>query len=251
MKKLISVAMMATVLSGCVIHVGHAKEAKIQMSESLSIDQSNITTLIIDNGAGEINVLGSETTSNISVDADIRTDNEDNVIFTLKQNGTTAYLTGTFESTMGNWSGSSPSMDLDISLPEHIALVIDDGSGNTYVKNMKSNVSIDDGSGSIEVTNIKGNVEIDDGSGSIAIDNVIGSVAIDDGSGNINVDQITGIVNVEDGSGNISVTNTDDTVIVDDGSGNIHIRNTKGLNVLNSGSGNLEINEIKGTVSID
>ena len=251
MKKLMTAALMTTLLSGCVIHVGHSKEANITYEDHLALSSSGITTLIIDNGAGDIIVKGDELTDEINVDAYIRTDNKEKIEFSLERRGTKAYLIGSYQSGINMWNGNSPSVDLTISMPDNIAVVIDDGSGDVFMSEIKSDVTIDDGSGSIDLKHIKGNITIEDGSGSIDINNVIGNIDVEDGSGNISVDEVTGKVVIDDNSGSISVTNTGDTVVIEDGSGDILVKNTKGLTILDDGSGDLDIINIDGKVSID
>lgn len=242
---------MTTLLSGCVIHVGHSKEANITYEDHLALTSSGITTLVIDNGAGDIVIKGDEQTSEINVDAFIRTDNKDKVEFSLERRGTKAYLIGSYQSGINMWNGRSPSVDLTISMPENISVVIDDGSGDILLNQIKSDVTIDDGSGSINVKNVKGDLAIEDGSGSIDINNIIGNIEVEDGSGNIEINEVTGKVVVDDNSGNLRVTNTGDTVVIEDGSGDILVKNTKGLTILDDGSGELDIINIDGKVSID
>lgn len=251
MKKLLLAGMLTTILSGCVIHVGHSKEANLRLSESLNLDTQGLSKLVIDSGSGGLVLKGSETATNINVEADIRTDTEENVNLSLTRKGDTAYLKASFHSTMNWWKGNSPSIELDINLPESIELEIDDGSGSIDISNVKAPIDIEDGSGSIDIENVKGNIEIEDGSGSITVTNVIGNIEIEDGSGSIVVDQVTGTVEIDDSSGDLTVTNTDDMVVIEDGSGDIVVKKTKGLTILSSGSGDVDIIEINGKVSID
>ena len=251
MKKLFLAGIMTTLLSGCVIHVGHAKEANLRLSETLSVDSDGIKRLVVDSGAGGLYVKGDESNTSINVEADIRTDKEENVDLTLVRRGDTAYLKASFHSTMNWWKGNSPYIELNINVPESIELEIDDGSGDIEIDNIKAGVSIDDGSGGIQITNVKGDIEIEDGSGEISINNVIGNIELEDGSGDILINQVTGLVEVDDNSGDLVVKNTDDNVVIEDGSGDIFVKNTKGLTILSSGSGDVDIKEIDGKVSID
>jgi len=99
---------------------------------------------------------------------------------------------------------SSPTMDMEVTLPAGVAVVIRDGSGSIKT-NGTGALDVTDGSGSMEIENVTGNVRITDGSGSIEVKKVSGSVVItDDGSGAVDVDDVRGDFTVlRKGSGHV------------------------------------------------
>lgn len=241
-----------TLLAGCVIHLdGKGKKADVEIQRTLSIPAQDLSKFDIDAGAGFLHVRGVEGQTDIQVVADIVTTKEKDFTLTLDTSGRTAFLVAEHNRTSGYWYGSSPRINLTVTMPRAMMVNIEDGSGDIDIRNIDGSLVIDDGSGSAEVTGIKGDVEIEDGSGDIYMKNVTGSVLLDDGSGSLVVENVTGDVSIDDGSGDVTVLNIGGTVTVDDGSGDIDVNVAGGLNIIESGSGGLNIAKIKGEVSID
>ena len=216
-----------------------AAETGFEEERELNLDTRGIDMLSIDNGAGSIDIQGVSGSSEIVVTATIlvpgKNDDkamkriEDDLILTLDKNSDIAVLKAYFEDSGFFYFGDSPSVHLDVRMPESMHLEVDDGSGSITVDNVRGDVMLDDGSGSITMINVGGEVEIDDGSGSISVTTVGGDISINDGSGSIKVRGVTGTVTVDDGSGSIDVSDvTEDLIIVDDGSGGLDFSNIAG-----------------------
>ncbi len=255
-KSLVTAIAAASLLSGCVIHVGHASSssANVEIDQQMNLDASSLTELFIENGAGSIHLVGVKELTEIKVTANILTTDDHNYKLSLKKEGDKAVLIAkhNHSSSWGtNWSSSSPKIDLQVSMPINMMLEIDDGSGSINIETLNNNVTIDDGSGSIVVRNVNGMVNIEDGSGDLTVEKVTGNVDIDDGSGSIVVSNITGDARVIDGSGDMTISYISGVVYIEDGSGDIDVYNTKGLTVNEAGSGDLNINAINGPVNID
>lgn len=203
----------------------------------LSLDANGVKRISINAGAGSMDITGVDGLDSISVKAtiivpdenenDARKIIEKRMVLTLRKNGDEGQLEAFFDrGLMG--SGSDARIKLEISVPQGLALNIDDGAGSMDVVDVMGDVTIDDGSGSIDVRNA-GHVKIDDGSGSIDVSGARGDVFIVDGSGSITVDHVGGSVTVDDGSGSIRVSDVEnDLVIVDDGSGSLSFSNVRG-----------------------
>jgi len=151
-----------------------------------------------------------------------------NLVLTLERDGDNAELKAYFDN--GGWStDGSPGVRLQVQVPQHLALDIDDGSGSMVVNNVRGDIRVDDSSGSIRMRDVGGSISIEDGSGSIDIDGVGGDISIEDGSGGIRVSDVTGSVIVDDGSGSVNVNGVgQDLIIVDDGSGSINYTDVQG-----------------------
>ncbi|WP_394185880.1 DUF4097 family beta strand repeat-containing protein [Pseudoalteromonas tetraodonis] len=258
-------------LSGCVFHISPSV-ASVKQTQQLSLPSNNLEYLTKLSGAGSLDIQGSNTATNISVDAIIYTaDIDDEYELTLEKSGTQAKLVAQNKSNNGIsfYSGQSPSINLVVTVPNTLNLDINDGSGDIVINEMQSNIDVKDGSGSIYVKNVVGDLVLNDGSGSIDIDNVSGNVAIEDGSGEMQVTNVTGVLNVEDGSGGITIKHingavtVDDnsgdmliehigsSVTIDDGSGDIRVNYAKALTITEAGSGDVSIDNISGTVKLD
>lgn len=204
----------------------------------LNIDFRGIDMLEVDAGAGSLDITGVAGATEILVTATIRIPGadeaeareklEEDMVLTLEKDAGTARLVGYFEG--GGWSFSgSPTISLDVKVPEGLHLVVDDGSGSIEISNVRGDISVDDGSGSITMSGVGGNVDVEDGSGSLVIEGVGGDLNIDDGSGRISVRDVKGSVIIDDGSGSIDVADvTEDLVIIDDGSGGVDYSNIGG-----------------------
>jgi hypothetical protein len=144
-------------------------------------------------------------------------------------------------------------LDLDIEVPQDLALDIRDSSGDMTVRDTAT-AQIRDSSGNIEVAGALGPVSINDSSGGIEITGVNGDVTIEsDSSGDIEVEDVTGSVLVmSDSSGDIEVSQVSgDFVVERDSSGDISAEDIGGdFRVLRDGSGGISLREVKGEVDI-
>jgi hypothetical protein len=203
----------------------------------LELDSDGIEKLEIEAGAGGLEIKGVAGLNKIVVKAIVvvpDADDDDAIRLVEKRlklsldgNAGRAKLDSWFEKGFFG-TGSGARIDLDISMPAGIALIIDDGSGFIHVSDVAAAISIDDGSGSINLENVA-KVTIDDGSGSVDVSNAAGDVSIVDGSGNIIVRGVQGSVSIDDGSGGIQVSDVErDLVIIDDGSGGLSFSDVRG-----------------------
>jgi hypothetical protein len=214
-----------------------------QKRESLTLAVVDLKILSIDCGAGYLKVQGVDGLEQIEVSAvlDVRgiADNElaafkkEHVTLKLERVAGQAELIAKIESgfSLAGLFGDSHDarIDLDIRVPRRLALEIDDGSGDTDIRDCDGNLKLADGSGDIRLTNIRGQVEIEDGSGDIELNDAGNDVDIDDGSGEINLNRILGSVYIEDGSGDIVIDGVEKDVTIDEaGSGGVEISNVKG-----------------------
>jgi len=214
-----------------------AAASDYEETRDLMVDASGVEKLIINVGAGSLDVAGVDGLDTIEVKATIvipDADDEDGqkviekyLVLTLDRHDTGVELKS--ELNQRFWgSNSSGRVDLEVRAPSTLAVSIDDGSGSMDVSNFSAEVRIDDGSGSIDVQNV-GALNIDDGSGSIDVSGASGDVYINDGSGSITVNSVSGSVTIDDGSGSIRVTDVaEDLIIVDDGSGSISFSDIRG-----------------------
>ena len=239
-------------LSGCVFHISPSV-ASVKQTQQLTLPSNNLEYLTVLSGAGSLEIKGSNTATNISVDATIYTaDIDDEYELTLEQNNKQAKLVAKNKSNNGIsfYSGQSPSINLVVTVPNNLNLDIDDGSGDILIEAMQSNIDVKDGSGSLSINGAK-NLNIDDGSGSIQIKNVTGNLALTDGSGSIDIHNVSGNAAIEDGSGEMHVANVTGSLTVEDGSGDITIKNINGAVTVDDNSGDMVIEHIGSSVTIE
>jgi len=217
--------------------LANAAWLEYQETRNLTLDANGIDGVEIEAGAGSLEIRGSADAQAISVTALIQVPEkeekalkiiETDLVLTLERVGDSAILNSYFESSGWSW-GDSPSIRLEIEVPDRMALDIEDGSGSIKIWDVAGNIEIEDGSGSLEMSNVGGNIDIEDGSGSLLVDGVGGNISIDDGSGSITVKNVGGSVVVDDGSGGINVTDVAaDLIIEDDGSGSLNFARING-----------------------
>ena len=202
--------------------LGHAAMNDYTEVRNLELDADEIEELSIDAGAGSMDITGIAGAKKITVKAIIEVPDVDDdkalriiereMKLSLDRSGSDALLNASFERRFMGFGSHSARINIEISVPQGIAVIIDDGSGSIDVKNV-AHVKIDDGSGSIDVERASGDVSIIDGSGSITVRDVQGSVTIDDGSGGIEVsDGEKDLIIIDDGSGGFTFSDIRGTV---------------------------------------
>jgi hypothetical protein len=219
------------------VSLAHAGWSDYEEIRNLDLDADGISQLTINAGAGSMDVTGVKGLDKINVKATIVVPDEDEdkalrviektIQLSLEESAGTAKLEAWFDSGLMSF-GSRAYIVLEVSVPQGMAVNIDDGSGSIDVVDLAGDLTIDDGSGSIDIRNVA-HVRIDDGSGSIDLVDVAGDVSIVDGSGSISIEHVQGSVTIDDGSGSIEVTDIDsDLIIVDDGSGGLRFTDIRG-----------------------
>lgn len=173
----------------------------------LDLGSDGISRLSIKAGAGSMDVAGVDGLNRITVKATIVVPDttEDDALKIIAKDMTLSLQRKHGEARLEAWFdsgfmgfGTGSHIDLEISVPQSMAVSIDDGSGSIDIVNVAGDVSIVDGSGSISVRHIAGSVTIDDGSGSIRVSDVENDLIItDDGSGSLSFSDIRGTVEQE------------------------------------------------------
>lgn len=250
--KLICAIAITSLFSGCIV-VAKPSHVNTHQRKTLTLDASQLNGLDIRVGAGNLEVIGQQDTTEIIVKVGIYSDSKhkNDYELSLDERGNSAELVAKMGNTSGFWIGDSPRIDVVVVVPQTLKITIDDGSGNINIAHIHAPVAVKDGSGDIMVKDINGDVNIDDGSGEIVIANINGNLNIHDGSGSITVKDISGSASFEDGSGDLTVRKVTGVVTVDDGSGDIDIEQAGGLTILETGSGGLKVSKVTGKFEID
>ena len=151
------------------------------------------------------------------------------------------------------WGSKYAYMDLELEVPESLALQLRDSSGDIEIEDI-SDISIKDSSGDIEISRASGSVEIEDSSGDIKVREIQGDFTIiSDSSGDIRGSDIKGnVLVVADSSGDIRFTDVGKDVVIErDSSGDIEVENVGGdFRVLKDSSGSIHSKDVAGEVII-
>lgn len=231
---------------------------KYEKKLELTLDLSASELLTINASAGDLKVTGVPglKAANISGKACASKQDWLDASSIETQSGDRASIIVQLPKINGGWSlmGSSYAwIDLRVEVPEDMALVVNDSSGDTFLKNT-GEVNLSDSSGDIDIENARGQVTIRDSSGDIDIEQGNGDVIIEsDSSGDIFAKDITGSVHViKDSSGDIEARSISENVIVErDSSGDISVTDAGGdFHVLKDGSGGIRSKGVSGEVKV-
>jgi len=158
----------------------------------LELKAGAVEHLQIDTGAGPLEITGVPDTDRIRVRAEIRFPDADadeaaeilaeRLRLTLEQGIAGAELVAEFNQT--GWRaflGESPTMSLDVRVPERYSLEVEDGSGSLAIRDVRGDIDVDDGSGGVTINGVEGDLTVlDAGSGSLRYDNIGGKVEVRD-----------------------------------------------------------------------
>ena len=226
------------ILSMFAVSYAYADSDYYKAERSLEMDAQGLSGLDVESHAGSLEIVGEKGLDRIYVTAIVGVPTSDDeraekiitadLVFTLVRDGDEAVLKGYFRQSF--WQmGDSPHVRMEIRVPSHLALKVEDSSGSIKVSDVAGDIEIDDSSGSIRMDDVGGSIDIKDSSGSITVAGVGESISIEDGSGSINVRDVGGSVSIDDGSGSITVRNVEqDLIILSDGSGSLNYSDIHG-----------------------
>jgi len=226
------------ILTMFAVSFAYADRGDVEEVRHLELDAQRISGIEIESRAGSLEVIGDAGSNKILVTAVVSVPDKskekaakiiaDDLVLELENKGEMAILKGYFEEGVSGW-GDSPHVRLEVRIPSHFTLAVDDSSGSITVNDVTGNISIDDSSGSIQMEKVGGSIDIIDSSGSISVVGVGDDLSIEDGSGSIKVRDVAGTVTIDDGSGSISVRNVEqDLIILSAGSGSVKYGNIQG-----------------------
>lgn len=144
-------------------------------------------------------------------------------------------------------------LDLDGTLPDHIAVQLKVGSGDASVTGAPV-LSVDVGSGDAQASGIRGLAAASVGSGDITLRDVGALQVVSVGSGDLSASGVKGPVKVGSiSSGDLEVRDVQGDVRIHSiGSGDANLRNVTGNVSLGSlGSGDFEVADVKGDLSVE
>ena len=206
--------------------------------------------------AGDLKVSGRTGVREVTATGTACADDKDTlnqIQFGVRQSGTELRIEAVIPdraSSFFSWNGGA-SLDMEVIVPDSIAIDIEDGSGDTIVENVGP-LKMLDGSGDLAIHGVHGNADVRDGSGGLTITDVNGDLKVNDGSGEMEIDRVAGSVTIDDGSGSITVRNVQRNVTIEnDGSGSVDVTDVRGdFIVENKGSGSVAYTRIGGRISI-
>lgn len=215
---------------------------------------SGVSRVVIHADSGSLKVDGTPGATQITAVGTACTSDEDfldRITLTVRRSGSDLHITAEIPDKTVIFGFFSARLDLGITLPAGLPVVIDDDSGWIKVSNTGP-TTIDDDSGAIEVVNVRGDLTIHDDSGSIDINGVSGNVNVEDDSGELTVKNVGGNVEIEDDSGAITVAQVQGSLrIRNDDSGSITVSNIKrDVLIDDDGSGGIDVADVGGNFTV-
>lgn len=215
---------------------------------------AGISRVVIHADSGSLKVDGTPGVTQIVAAGTACTSDEgflERITLTMRRSGSDLHITTEIPDKTVIFGFFSARLDLGVTLPAGLPVVIDDDSGWMKVSNTGT-TTIDDDSGSIEVANIRGDLTIHDDSGAIEINGVSGNVLVEDDSGELTIKNVGGNVEIEDDSGAITVAVVQGSLrIREDDSGSILVQNIKRDVVIDDdGSGSIDVADVGGNFTV-
>ncbi|HEX3894740.1 MAG TPA: DUF4097 family beta strand repeat-containing protein [Rudaea sp.] len=234
-----------------------ANECAYQEPRNLDIDAAGLHTLEAKLGSSDLRAEGVAGLNKIEVRARACASEQGRLAaLTLDQTrvGDTVTLS-THQADQQNFSafGSNYAyIDLDVRMPQSLALRVRSNSGDSDLKNLSS-LDFSSHSGDLIVDRVDGAVVVDVHSGDVKADG-IGSLDVQhSGSGDIQAENVKGDVHVgRVGSGDLTFTGVGKGVHVESvGSGDIIVRNAGGTVLVDSiGSGDVNASDVGGDLIV-
>ncbi|MGD8977452.1 MAG: hypothetical protein PVG91_07580 [Gammaproteobacteria bacterium] len=217
------------------------------------------TTVEIFALAGELRVTGRKDATSVTAAGEACVSREDMlpaIDITVRRDGDRIQVLAEMPDTSGEterrWRDEYATLDLEIELPDDVAVILHDSSGDLLLRGVAS-AEVSDSSGDMELKDIGGPVLIPrDSSGDIFMSRV-GAVVIQvDSSGEIRIEEAASVTIANDTSGDITLEEIDgDVLIANDSSGRIAVRDVRGsFLVENDTSGGIRYSNVAGAVSL-
>jgi hypothetical protein len=245
------------ILTACLFTTGlQAWDCEFEESIDEKLDLTGTELLSISAAAGDLEITGVAAGSTARIKGRLCVSDQDwlDESGVSVSGGREASIVVDLPRVESNWSltGSKYAyLDLEIEVPEGMALDVRDSSGNMSIERV-GGVKVMDSSGDIEIEDISGSAVVKDSSGDIVFRNIGGDVTIEsDSSGDIRGTDIDGSVLVRsDSSGDIRFRDVGEDYIVErDSSGDISADGVGGdFHVLNDGSGDIDASNVQGEV---
>lgn len=218
-----------------------------------SEDAAGVKRVVVVAEAGDLVVHGKSGAGKIVVHGEACADSAsqlDKIQVDTRRSGDTVTIKVRIDRE-SNWGwGNEAWLDLDVEMPPSAELELEDGSGDTVLRDL-GNVRFEDGSGDVRIEKVA-SLRLKDGSGDVEISDS-GDLILEDGSGDLLVHRVKGDVTVEDdGSGDLDFEGVQGSVRVrSDGSGSIYVADVSGdLTVDDDGSGGIDYKNVRGKVSV-
>jgi len=250
------IALVAIVSSGMGPALASDDSCEFRAERKAGIDAAGATKIVLRTGAGDLNVNGRANATRIEAHGTACATKQallDQVQLSVRREGDVVYVETQMPQDQGlSWGkNDNANIDLNIALPNLIAVDAVDSSGDATFEDLKS-LTLQDSSGDLDLTRIAGGVDVGDSSGDLEIHGA-GSVRVRDSSGDVGIQDVKGDVTVvADSSGDLEVRQVDGSVKIEqDSSGGIRVEDVRGsVTVDSDSSGDIYAGRVRGDFTV-
>lgn len=208
-----------------------------------TFDTPTRVDLYVENGAGHVTVVATDTaTTHVRVagaradDATVTRDRYQVSVLAPKGRG------GLFR--------DDSSLDIEVEVPLGSRLIVKSGSADVDVRGEAGETTVKCGSGAVRVERVAGDAVLDTGSGDVELGSVSGALKVRSGSGAVGVGTTGGATSISSGSGDIRIGHAAGSVVVKTGSGDLEIGESESDVATTTGSGAVAVrNARRGRIS--
>lgn len=235
-----------------------ASDCKYVKDIDQSLDLSSSQSLLVKAAAGDLRINGTPGSDKAVIRGRVCASNEEWLADSRvdAHAGAQAEIVVVLPDQDSSWTLTGRNylyLDLELDVPDHIALDVRDSSGDIGISGVGA-LAVMDSSGEIVIEDSAGPVSVSDSSGEIELNGIRHDVTIEsDSSGDILGRDIEGtVLVVSDSSGDISFRDVGKDFIVErDSSGDIRAERVGGdFQVMRDGSGEIEASDVTGKVEI-
>jgi DUF4097 and DUF4098 domain-containing protein YvlB len=141
----------------------------------------------------------------------------------------------------GFLGGSTPRLDVTITVPTSSTLTVKAGSADTQATGSYAGVWASSGSGDVTVDVVDGVADLQSGSGDVKAAEIRGDGRIKSGSGDVDVRRTGSALTVSTGSGDVRIGTTGGALAIKTGSGDVRVGESGDDVSFSTGSGDLEV----------
>ncbi|MET3210412.1 UNVERIFIED_CONTAM: hypothetical protein ABIC26_003372 [Paenibacillus sp. PvR008] len=217
------------IFSMLLLTVACSSKPATSSNKELELSAANISSLVLDNSNGKIEVIGKKDTDKIQASVIATGNNMDKLKLSLEGKDGVATLNAFFEGQF--MSTGAQNVDIKLTIPEQIKLEIKHPhrDGDIQVTHLASDVSIDNVNGNITLQEIGGAIDLKNRDGEITIQDSSSDVNIENVNGHIKADKIGGTAYIELGDGSLDINQVSkDVVIIQSGNGKVSVGDVKG-----------------------
>lgn len=250
------IALVVSLSSGMGPAFASDDSCEFRAERKAGIDAAGVTKIVLRTGAGDLNVNGRAKAARIEAHGTACAGKQallDQVQLSVRREGDVVYVETQMPQDQGmSWGRNDyANIDLNVTLPDLVAVEAVDSSGDATFEDLKS-LTLQDSSGDLDLARIAGAVDVGDSSGDLEI-HTAGSVRVRDSSGDVGIEDVKGdVAVVADSSGDIEVRQVDGSVEIEqDSSGGIRVEDVRGsVTVDSDSSGDIYAGRVRGDFTV-